>query len=94
MLERRGIDASGASDEDIRNVMALRVDMFENNAHDGADAAQIILDGVRAVDWRILIGEDAHALDTRLRDRPRDAYTEAFMAELPANGHFAGLVQR
>ena len=94
VLERRGIDASGASDEDIRNLMAMRVDMFENNAPTtAAGAAQIILDGVRAGDWRILIGEDAHALDEMLRDRPHDAYTEAFMAELAANGHFAGLIQ-
>ena len=95
VLERRGIDASGASDEDIRNLMALRIDMFENNAPTtAADAATIILDGVRAGDWRILIGEDAHALDAMLRDRPHDAYTEAFMDELAANGHFGGLIQR
>jgi NAD(P)-dependent dehydrogenase (short-subunit alcohol dehydrogenase family) len=94
VLERRGIDASGASDEDIRNVVALRIDMFENDAPTtAADAATIILDGVRAGDWRILIGEDAHALDAMLRDRPHDAYSEAFMAELSANGHFGGLVQ-
>ena len=43
--------------------------------------------------WRILIGPDAHALDVMLRERPHDAYTEAFMAELAADGHFAGLIQ-
>jgi NAD(P)-dependent dehydrogenase (short-subunit alcohol dehydrogenase family) len=94
LLQRRGVDASGASDEDIRNLITLRIDMFENNAPTtAAEAARIILDGVRAGDWRILIGPDAEALDTMLRERPHDAYTEAFMAELAADGHFAGLIQ-
>lgn len=94
VIAKRGVDVSGASDEDIRNLVALRVDMFENNAPTtAAAAATIILDGVRNGDWRILIGPDAHALDVMLRERPHDAYTEAFMAELAADGHFGGLIQ-
>lgn len=93
-IQQRGIDVSGASDEDVRNLVALRVDMFENNAPTTAEgAALIILDGVRAGEWRILVGPDAHILDVMLRHRPHDAYTEEFMAELAADGHFAGLVQ-
>ena len=93
-LRQRGVDPSGASDEDIRNMMALRVEMFENNAPTTAEeAAKVILDGVHNGDWRILIGPDAHALDVMLRERPHDAYTEAFMAELAADGHFSGLIQ-
>ena len=86
LLARRGIDASGASDEDIRNLMALRVESFENNAPtSAAGAARVILDGVRAGDWRILIGPDAEALDELIRARPTEAYGSAFMDDLAAD---------
>jgi NAD(P)-dependent dehydrogenase (short-subunit alcohol dehydrogenase family) len=94
-IERRGIDVSGASDEDIRNLMALRVESFENDAPTtAAGAATIILDGVRAGQWRILIGADAEVLDDMVRAQPGAAYTDEFMDELQAGGHFGGLIQR
>jgi len=94
-LASRGIDVSGASDEDIRTLMALRVETFENDAPTSAgEAANVILDGVRTGQWRILIGPDAAVLDTMLRARPHDAYTDEFTAELTSNGHFTGLIQR
>jgi NAD(P)-dependent dehydrogenase (short-subunit alcohol dehydrogenase family) len=37
-------------------------------------AATIILDGVRSGAWRILVGQDAHQLDTFIRAHPEDAY--------------------
>lgn len=42
-----------------------------------ADAAAIILDGVRSGQWRILVGEDAHKLDARVRADPGSAYDYA-----------------
>jgi len=39
-----------------------------------ADAAGVILDGVRDDKWRILVGEDAHALDKAVRNDPEAAY--------------------
>jgi hypothetical protein len=33
---------------------------------------------VRAKEWRILVGEDAKALDERVRKSPRDAYEPGF----------------
>jgi NAD(P)-dependent dehydrogenase (short-subunit alcohol dehydrogenase family) len=93
-IESRGIDVSGASDEDIRNLMALRVETFENDAPtSAADAATAILDGVRAGHWRILVGPDAAVLDRMIRERPHDAYTDTFTNELTAAGHFTGLIQ-
>jgi NAD(P)-dependent dehydrogenase (short-subunit alcohol dehydrogenase family) len=93
LLMKRGIDVSVASDEDIRNVIAMRLEQFENDAPTTADdAATIILAGVRAGDWRILVGPDAHAIDEMLRARPLDAYTDEFMTELFAMGHFGGLI--
>jgi NAD(P)-dependent dehydrogenase (short-subunit alcohol dehydrogenase family) len=42
-----------------------------------AAAAAIILDGVRAGAWRILVGADAHGLDEYVRAYPDDAYDYA-----------------
>jgi hypothetical protein len=43
-----------------------------------AEAATIILDGVKADRWRILVGEDAHRLDERVRQSPERAYDVDF----------------
>ena len=47
-----------------------------------AQAATVILDGVRAGAWRILIGEDAKMIDAAVRARPEASYnyTELFSA--------------
>ena len=47
-----------------------------------AQAAKIILDGVKADRWRILVGDDAHALDERVRPAPEKAYTAEFYESL------------
>ena len=39
---------------------------------------KIILDGVKAERWRILVGDDAHKLDERVRQTPEEAYTPEF----------------
>ena len=43
-----------------------------------AAAAKIILDGVKAERWRILVGDDAHRLDERVRQTPERAYEGDF----------------
>jgi NAD(P)-dependent dehydrogenase (short-subunit alcohol dehydrogenase family) len=49
--------------------------MFRDTAPVSASqAATVILDGVHAKQWRILIGEDAHALDETVRADPENAY--------------------
>ena len=54
---------------------------FRDHAPVTADqAATVILDGVRQRQWRILIGDDAHALDQLVRESPGDAYEESFVA--------------
>ena len=51
-----------------------------------AQAATIILDGVKANRWRILVGEDAKRLDELVRAAPEQAYDidfyERFATEL------------
>jgi NAD(P)-dependent dehydrogenase (short-subunit alcohol dehydrogenase family) len=89
-LQRSGIDVSGASDEDIRLGMQLRGEMFRDNAPTtAAQAAAVILAGVRANEWRILVGNDAFALDELVRDKPGEAYDESFVDILKARQIFS-----
>jgi hypothetical protein len=46
-----------------------------------AQAATIILDGIRSGTWRILVGEDAKTLDALVRAKPEVAYDYAELAE-------------
>ncbi|MCC7364086.1 MAG: SDR family NAD(P)-dependent oxidoreductase [Dehalococcoidia bacterium] len=48
-----------------------------------AGAATIILDGVKAGRWRILVGEDVTRLDKRVRQNPEVAYEVDFAAYAP-----------
>lgn len=88
-LDRQGIDTSGASDEDIRAIIVMRAESFRDNAPTSAsEAATIILDGVRAKRWRILVGDDAHTLDDMVRADPESAYTPEFDGRLAERGVF------
>ena len=76
-MARRGLETDGFSDDDIQNLMKMFGEMFRDNAPVSAEqAATIILDGVRAGKWRILVGDDAHALDEAVRADPENAYGE------------------
>lgn len=91
-LGKRGIDVSGASDEDLRVGLQLQAEMFRDMAPtSAAQAATIILDGVRAGRWRILVGEDAHGLDELVRAHPEEAYEDSFRDRLTSRGLFTGL---
>ena len=48
-----------------------------------AEATKIILSGVLAGSWRILVGEDAKALDEAVRARPEAAYDFAGLFRQP-----------
>ena len=86
---RAGIDVGGASDEDLRLGMQLRGEMFRDDAPtSAAQAATVILDGVRADEWRILVGDDAVALDELVRERPGEAYEQSFVELLRARNLF------
>ncbi|MFL5265690.1 MAG: SDR family oxidoreductase [Stellaceae bacterium] len=70
-----GRDASALSDDDIRQMVAERERRFREEAPtSAAEAATIILDGVKADNWRILVGEDAHQIDEMVREAPERAY--------------------
>jgi NAD(P)-dependent dehydrogenase (short-subunit alcohol dehydrogenase family) len=81
--------------EIVRNTLALvsggdldaearvRADAFRDNAPTtAADAARIILDGVKNERWRILVGKDAEFLDRQVRAQPENAYAPEFFEAL------------
>ena len=85
-LAALGRDVSMVSDADIQKLSAERARQFRDEAPmSAAAAATVILDGVKAGRWRILVGRDAHRLDELVRQAPEDAYEveffEAFAAE-------------
>jgi NAD(P)-dependent dehydrogenase (short-subunit alcohol dehydrogenase family) len=84
-LTQAGIDASKMSDEDIQAAVAERARSFREDAPmTAAQAAKIILDGVKGERWRILVGDDAHHLDERVRQTPERAYEPEFYQSIAA----------
>jgi NAD(P)-dependent dehydrogenase (short-subunit alcohol dehydrogenase family) len=82
-----GKDAAALSDDELRSMMEERARRFLEEAPTTAvEAATIILDGVKADQWRILVGVDAHILDKLVRQSPERAYDvdffESFAAEV------------
>ena len=76
---------SAMSDAELRGKMADRARNFLQDAPtSAAAAATIILDGVKADRWRILVGNDAHAIDERVRASPERAYDLDFFESLAA----------
>lgn len=88
-LEEQGIDPKSLSEDQI---IALANAGFRDTAPtSAAQAARIILDGVREGRWRILVGEDAKFLDQSVRADPENAYTAGFVERLHAAGHFGSI---
>ena len=85
-LASQGIDASGASDEDLRNGMQLQGEMFRDQAPTtAAQAATLILEGSCA----LIGGASSSAptpeqLDRMVRKAPDDAYEPSFMEQVRA----------
>ena len=74
-MKQRGVPVDTMDDEAIRSMMKMFGDMFRDNAPtSAAEAATVILDGVRENRWRILIGDDARKLDEAVRANPEHAY--------------------
>ncbi|MBD3647033.1 MAG: SDR family NAD(P)-dependent oxidoreductase [Pseudomonadales bacterium] len=82
------------SDDQIREAMHQRAIDFRDNAPlTAGDAARVILDGVRNEKWRILVGDDAHRLDEKVRRNPEMAYEQAFVEQLNDDGDFQELIR-
>jgi NAD(P)-dependent dehydrogenase (short-subunit alcohol dehydrogenase family) len=82
-LKGMGIDTAPMSDEDIQKIAADRARSFRDEAPmTAAAAAKVILDGVKAERWRILVGDDAVRLDELVRQTPERAYDAEFYQSL------------
>ena len=78
-IKSMGRDEAALSDDDVRRIVADRARRFlEEAPTSAAEAATIILDGVRAERWRILVGRDAERLDSLVRQTPERAYETDF----------------
>lgn len=67
----------GATEVDFETAELMQAvsTMFREQAPmTAAEASAVILDGVRAERWRILVGQDAHDLDEAVRADPEAAY--------------------
>jgi NAD(P)-dependent dehydrogenase (short-subunit alcohol dehydrogenase family) len=74
-MARRGMPVEQLSADDLRQIIQMMGESFRDNAPlSAAQAATIILEGVRAGRWRILVGDDAHFLDEAVRANPEGAY--------------------
>src|SRR6202046_2315450 len=82
LLALLGRDVSQLSDDQLRDLVAELERRFRDEAlTSAAQAATIILDGVKTNRWRILVGADAHEIDEMVRQSPERAYDIAFFDE-------------
>ena len=74
-----GAPVHNQSLDQIRDLIKERAESFKESAPmTAAEAANVILDGVKNNKWRILVGEDAKALDKWVRESPEEAYNMTF----------------
>jgi NAD(P)-dependent dehydrogenase (short-subunit alcohol dehydrogenase family) len=86
-LAAAGLLAEDASAGDLRQMLIRVSNDFRDKAPlSAAEAATIILDGVAAGTWRILVGQDAAMIDERIRANPGAAYdyAELFRGLVPS----------
>jgi NAD(P)-dependent dehydrogenase (short-subunit alcohol dehydrogenase family) len=87
-LLHRGVPVTDMTDDQIRAIMHQLALTFRDQAPTtAAQAATIILDGVRQDAWRILVGDDAHALDRLVRESPETAYEVSLVQAMKRQGH-------
>lgn len=91
-IENRGIPTADVTDDQIKALLRMQMETFRDSAPLGPSAAAaVILDGIRRGRWRILVGEDAAALDRMIRESPEAAYEQAFMDRLVESGYFTAI---
>jgi NAD(P)-dependent dehydrogenase (short-subunit alcohol dehydrogenase family) len=65
-----GLLAEGFSADDLRQAIPRIREEFRDKGFTAAQAATIIMDGVRSGAWRILVGDEATMLDEQVRADP------------------------
>ena len=82
-MTRMGVAADQLSDAQIQALIDEQGRRFRDDAPTtAAQAATIILDGVKSDTWRILVGEDAHRMDEMVRADPERAYEPGFFERM------------
>jgi len=82
-LAAQGVDLSSQTDTQVRAFVEAQAKRFHDDAPtSAAAAAAIILEGVKAERWRILVGKDAEFLDSQVRAAPEKAYSPEFYEAL------------
>jgi NAD(P)-dependent dehydrogenase (short-subunit alcohol dehydrogenase family) len=74
--------AEGFSADDLRQLIPRLKNEFQDTGFTAAQAATIILDGVRSGAWRILVGEEAKMLDEQVRANPEAPFDYENYAEM------------
>jgi len=78
-IARTGMDVSQVPDAALQAMVDEQARRFlEDAPMTAAAAATVILEGVKAERWRILVGEDAQKMDAAVRKDPEAAYTAQF----------------
>jgi len=76
-----GAPVHNYSNDQIKQMVKERRESFKTNAPtSAAQAAEIILNGVKEKRWRILVGDDAKNLDKKVRENPEKAYDPDFVS--------------
>lgn len=84
-VKAQGMDETQFTDEQLQGLAKMMADGFRDNAPmTAAAASKVILDGVKADQWRILVGDDAHRLDEFVRKDPYTAYDVDFFSLFPS----------
>ena len=79
---KMGLPVHNLSLDQVREAMKENAEAFEKNAPTSSEeASKIILDAVKAKKWRILVGDDAKAIDEYVRNDPEEAYNITFHGE-------------
>ena len=82
-----GIDVAALSDDAVQAMIAEQARRFREDAPmSAAQAATVILNGVKEERWRILVGDDAQVLDGMVRADPEQAYEADFSQRMSAAG--------
>ena len=82
VLIAMGLLAEDFSADDLRQVIAQEKPELRDKGFTAAQAATIILDGVRSGAWRILVGEEAKMLDAAVRANPEAPFHDENYAEM------------
>jgi len=82
ILVATGLLAEDFSADDLRQAIPRLKEEFRDTGFTAAQAAAIILDGVRSGAWRILVGDEAKMLDEQVRANPEAPFNYENYAEM------------